>query len=191
MQSVNLSEDRHAHAAIWLLARVNNLIHGSKTSSSSLEKENCTRLMSDLAAWEQIGANTTRPVMQLDADHHMDEPFPRVLFSSESSMIAHIMWHTAIVLLVDSKPEYWALRHDGLSTNVYEHAQAACGIIETNNHSSCVLVDALHPLWICGRHMKTKSEKFAVLELLAQIERKTGWKTSWRADSLREMWNLS
>lgn len=38
--------------------------------------------------------------------------------------------------------------------------------------------------------MRTKGEKFAILELLAQIERKTGWKCGWRSDGLREIWQL-
>ena len=189
MLSTNVDEDRHAQISIWLLARVVNLKH-SKVWSTSIATEAFIRLQEAMSAWEKMGASTTRPVMQCDADHDADRPFPSILFSSNSSTIGHTMWHTAKVLLLEfelARPA--ASDQSGLSHAIYKHARTACGIIETNKHNPC-LVNAVQPLWICGQYLKTKSEKFAVLELLAQIEQRTGWKTRWRSDSLCEIWNL-
>lgn len=190
LQSVNLDEDQHAHCATWLLARVNNLIHRSGTPPTYFDNEVYLQLKNDLATWEGLGRANTKPIMRRDADHHADRPFPYVLLSNESSTIAHIMWHTAMVLFLDFESSNLMSGQTGSWQTIYEHVRTACGIIETSSSSSCILVNAVQPLWICGRHLKTKCEKFAVLELLAQIERDTGWKTRWRSDSLRGMWNL-
>jgi hypothetical protein len=128
--------------------------------------------------------------MRNEANYHLDQPLPSILFSSDSAAVASCLWHTAVVLLLEFELANSAVKDDHISSKIYYHASSACGIIETAKYSSSVLINAVQPLWICGRYLRTKSEKFTALELLGLIEQKSGWRTRWRFDALQRMWNL-
>ncbi|EME42393.1 hypothetical protein DOTSEDRAFT_73276 [Dothistroma septosporum NZE10] len=182
----NVEEDMHSQIAIWLTAKVVNLVATAAPPATDAE---FNALYSAMLSWEGMGSVATRPVVVQDANTETDHAFPSILFSTHSSTIGHTMWNSAMVLIL----EYAAGRRPGeahvFKAEAYSHALATAGIIETNNHTAC-LVNSLQPAFIAGRHMRTKSQKFGVLELLAQIEQKTGWKCAWRSDGLREIWNL-
>ncbi|KAM3417348.1 hypothetical protein BST61_g5599 [Cercospora zeina] len=182
-----IDEDLHACIAIWLTARVIDLISDNPPLA---ESPHFHSLQADMTRWEVMGGQSAQPVLFRDASAEADNPFPQILFSSHSATIGHTQFYTAKVLLL----EYEAAQRDteaaiNLREEAYKCALMANGIVETNNHTAC-LVNSLQPVYVCGRHMRTRSEKFATLELLAQIERKTGWKCGWRSDGLREFWNL-
>jgi hypothetical protein len=177
-----VDKDRHAHLAIWLLARVNNLIHGKTLANI----ETTERLRNDLARWAQMHHAAGRPIMQVDSS---SGDFPSILYSNETTATAHVMWHAATILLMQRSPG--PLSPLNVSEDLYHHARSICGIVGTYKDTCPLLVEAIHPLWICGLHLRSRAEKFAVLELLARIERKTGWKTAWRAENLREKWMLA
>ena len=185
LQSICKDTDQHAHIATWLLGRVNNCIH---SSDAGMDPENLILLQTDLEKWTIIGQNATRPIIHLECQPHADNPFSSILFSSTICAIARILWLTARILLLDHNQNLAGISHR--TTELHEQASEVCGIIETYKNSSTVLVEAIHPLWICSKHLKTRSEKFVVLELLGRVERLIGWKTSWRAVILRERWGL-
>lgn len=179
-------EDQHARIAIWLLARANNLIHAEPAvghgTSISLQLQN------DLSRWHDVRPPSASPIMEAESTDDIDNPFLSILFASESSAIACMTWHAAQVLLlefeakVDSSPR---------TSRIQRHARVVCGIVETQKASSSILIEAIHPLWICGRYLSQKAERFAILELLAQVERVIGWKTAWRAAGLHDYWSKS
>ena len=192
LQSESVDEDRYTQCATWLLGRVNNMIHQPANTGATPDDEAYLVLKQDLARWESLAAPSTKPLMQRDSDHLNDQPFPYVLFANESSTLAHILWHTAMILFLQFGSSLPGIQTDSSPSTeaIHNHARLACGIIETNSASSSILINAVQPLWICGRQLRAKCEKFSVLVLLAQIERDTGWKTRWRADGLRQLWEL-
>lgn len=111
------------------------------------------------------------------------------MYANQNLAIGYTQFHCAMVLLLEYEATQLTTEASRLRDEAYEHALKAAGIVETNNHTAC-LVNSLQPVFICGRHMRTRSEKFATLELLAQIEKSTGWKCGWRSDGLRECWSL-
>ncbi|KAK4498284.1 hypothetical protein PRZ48_010942 [Zasmidium cellare] len=181
----NVDEDLHAQIAIWLTAKVVNMANGAKLSTTDTEA-----LVASMSAWESMGSEATRPVVTRMPGADIGNPFPQILFSTHSSTIGHTMWNSAMVLLLEHQAKGQSTEKQALRDRAYHHALQAAGIIGTNNHTAC-LVNSLQPAYICGRHMRTEREKSAILDLLAQIERKTGWRCDWRADGLREFWKDS
>lgn len=112
---------------------------------------------------------------------------PFVLLLIATTALGWYQYHTALVLLL----EYPDSSRSGsaVSDLRYSHARKACGIIQSNPSSPC-LVNAIQPLWICGRNLRLPNEKFTVLQLLSRIQKQTGWKCGWRSQSLRDHWNL-
>nr|XP_036580109.1 uncharacterized protein CTRU02_09754 [Colletotrichum truncatum]KAF6787941.1 hypothetical protein CTRU02_09754 [Colletotrichum truncatum] len=100
------------------------------------------------------------------------------------------MFHTAMVLLLEVAASDGSDLHSTTSHEIYRHARLACGVIKTNPQTCC-LVNSLQPAYICGRHMRTRSEKFAVLEIFGLIHSQTGWKTEWRTSELRKLWGIA
>ncbi|KAF7193667.1 hypothetical protein HII31_05013, partial [Pseudocercospora fuligena] len=182
----DIDEDLHAQIAIWLTARVVNLVAENLPASQS---HDYLSLSAAMRTWEDMGAEATRPVVERAANIEADHPFPQILFSTHSSTIGHTQFHTAMCLLLEYEMAQPGADLVSLKDLAYEHALKCAGIIETNNHTAC-LVNSLQPAYVAGKHMKKKYEKFAVLELLAQIQKKTGWKCEWRSDGLREFWSL-
>lgn len=103
------------------------------------------------------------------------------------SVIGWYQYHTAMVLLLElpDSPRHY----DTMLDTVYSNARRACGIIKSNPSSPC-LVNAIQPIWICGRNLRQPNEKFTALHMLSKIQKQTGWKCGWRSQSLRDRWDL-
>ena len=76
----DIDEDLHAQIAIWLLARIVNLIHGASTSDLSQRYEELQDLKLATAAWENLGSVASRAILYRAPDLGADLPFPRILF---------------------------------------------------------------------------------------------------------------
>lgn len=78
----NVDEDLHAQIAIWLTAKVVNMVNEATASTTDPEFE---ALVADMSRWELMGSKATQPVITRMPDADTDSPFPRVLFSTHSS----------------------------------------------------------------------------------------------------------
>lgn len=185
LQKPEVDEDQHARVVVWILARVNNLVHCATKATT----DDVSRLQSDVERWQQFSPPGSRPILQCKTDtkKQAENPFSEILFAHSGSAIAYMLWLTAKILLLDHATTKLGQTID--EAIVHEAARSVCGIVETYKHSSTVLVESIHPLWICGQKLKAGAERFAVLELLARVERVIGWKTAWRAASLHDLWS--
>ncbi|UJO21779.1 uncharacterized protein CLAFUR5_09057 [Fulvia fulva] len=157
-----VEEDTHSQIAIWLTARVVNLISNTAPPATDAQFND---LYGAMLSWESMGSIATRPIVVRDANVETDHAFLSILFSTHSSTID-------IPCGIAPWSFCWKLRQVFARRKLL-HALAAAGIIETNSHTAC-LANSLQPAFIAGRHMRTKSQKFGVLELLAMIEWKAG-----------------
>ncbi|KAF2208595.1 hypothetical protein CERZMDRAFT_101343 [Cercospora zeae-maydis SCOH1-5] len=128
-----IDEDLHACIAIWLTARVINLICDNTPLAESAHFHS---LQADMTRWEVMGGQSAQPVLFRDASAEADNPFSQILFSSHSATIGHTQFYTAKVLLL----EYEAAQRDTeaatrLRKEAYKCALIAHGIVETNNHT--------------------------------------------------------
>ncbi|GFF58016.1 hypothetical protein IFM46972_10976 [Aspergillus udagawae] len=113
------------------------------------------------------------------------EPFPTILFSNAAAISGNQLYHTAAILLLQSKPAN--IRLDPKPRSILWHARQICGISMSNDHHGA-WTNSIQPLWIAGQWMSHPSEHQAILRLLERIEQECGWPTKWRAIDLQEFW---
>lgn len=78
----DINEDLHAQIAIWLTARVVNLVSDDLPISQSADFHPLKKAMEN---WENMAGESARPVVLREANAETDHPFPRILFSTHSS----------------------------------------------------------------------------------------------------------
>lgn len=113
------------------------------------------------------------------------DPFPTVLFSNAAAVSGNQLYHTAAILMLQTKPAH--LRLDPKPRSALWHARQICGISMSNDHHGA-WTNSIQPLWVAGQWMSHPSEHRAILELLERIEKESGWATKWRAEDLKEFW---
>ncbi|RHZ62354.1 hypothetical protein CDV55_106372 [Aspergillus turcosus] len=186
----SMSPDMHANYAVYLCAKVTDLI-SDRIKFVELGKSNgCTmevfssrwlQQWSDLQNWLSERPNELLPVETIN-----DKPFPRILFVHFAAISSNQLYHTAAILLLKMIPKGIKLPRSPY-TSLLWHARRICGISLTNPHQGC-LNNAIQPLWIAGRLFSHPSEHEQITKLIRDIEIETGWGMSWRIRDLETAW---
>jgi hypothetical protein len=147
------SPDMWANYAVFLTAKVchfiwcqtKNIVDINTLSNQSSFPDEWLDLWKELETWHQ-----NRPSELLEFDFHdgtcesTSSPFPFVLFAAPSAISSNQLYHTACLLLMDSKPSSVDLSlTDSTSVGLW-HARRICGISATNEHHGC-LNNAIQP----------------------------------------------
>lgn len=187
--------DMHANYAVFLCAGVCGLI-ADRTGFIELGLDNgCdnvsftgrwTSLWNDIQHWLASRPSEMMPVKVIP--QRDGKSFPSVLFTHWSAISSNQLYHTACVLLLQSRPRDCRLPSTSTSSALW-HARRICGISMTNPHQGC-LNNAIQPLWIAGRLLGHESEQRELITLIKEIEATTGWAMSWRVKDLEEAWGL-
>ena len=184
------SPDMHANYSVYLCAKVTELLSNRTRYMEFGEENGCTdavyatrwkTLWDDLQSWLDQRPEELLPLQILDS-----EPFPHILFAHWAAISSNQLHHTACLLLLNMPPPHAKLIHDKSHTTS-GYAKRICGISLTNPHQGC-LNNAIHPLWIAGRHLSHRSEHAVLIKLFKNIEQTTGWVTSWRIADLERVW---
>ncbi|OMP85487.1 hypothetical protein BK809_0004157 [Diplodia seriata] len=126
-----------------------------------------------------------------DNNKNNKPPFPEILFVHWAAISSNQLYHTACILLLTSMPPKSNSSSLELAPlpvhNPLWHARRVCGISLSNPHEGC-LNNACQPLWIAGRMLGHHSEHAAVIDLIRNIEARTGWGMYWRIRDLEEAW---
>ena len=182
--------DNYANYAVFLCASVINLLSnpgpgssrpGLKETASNTKGSTSTAwkaLYDLLEDWYNSRPVEMRPLMSCpaDVDDHQ-HPFPIVLFGISPAVNGNQLYHASSLLMLQEKPKDVRLPRGHKS--IQWHARQTCGIA-ASNHSHGAWINALQPLWIAGKVMSHPIEHRIILDLLARIEKETGWATSWR-----------
>ncbi|GFF80806.1 C6 zinc finger domain protein [Aspergillus lentulus] len=131
--------------------------------------------------WHVKRPKEMKPIVNLPST----DPFPTILFSNAAAISGNQLYHTAAILLLQSKPTN--VRLDPKPRSILWHARQICGISMSNDHHGA-WTNSIQPLWIAGQWMSHPSEHQAILRLLEKIEQECGWPTKWRAVDLQEFW---
>ncbi|OBT91547.2 hypothetical protein VE01_10447 [Pseudogymnoascus verrucosus] len=188
--------DNYANYAVFLCASVVNVL-SNRGSSSAGQRDHTSNSRGSLSApwkalydlledWYNSRPEEMRPLMSSTAtldDHY--HPFPIVLYGTSPAVNGNQLYHASSVLMLQEKPKEIRLTRGHKS--VQWHARQICGIA-TSNHSHGAWINALQPLFIAGKIMSHPIEHRVILDVLARIEKETGWATSWRAEDLKEYW---
>lgn len=180
----------HANYAVYLCAKACELV-ADRTHFVELGVQNdCAgetfnrrwlRLWNDLQSWLD-----NRPPELLPIHTTTTKPFPHVLFMQWAAISSNQLYHTACVLLLNSKPK--SIKQQSTpATSALWHARRICGISLANPHHGC-LNNAIQPLWIAGRLFSHVSEHTIIIDLIRHIEAETGWGACWRIRDLELAW---
>lgn len=131
--------------------------------------------------WHVKRPKEMKPIVNLPST----DPFPTILFSNAAAISGNQLYHTAAILLLQSKPTN--VRLEPKPRSILWHARQICGISMSNDHHGA-WTNSIQPLWIAGQWMSHPSEHQAILRLLEKIEQESGWPTKWRAVDLQEFW---
>ncbi|KAH6613004.1 C6 zinc finger domain protein [Boeremia exigua] len=187
--------DAYACYAVYMCAQVLDLLGfrshltervGASPSgieeSSSTYAARWTALWHNLDGWYRRRPAEMRPTFSIAPT---TRPFPTVLYSNPAAISGNQLYHTSSMLMLQHKPSKIIVTPK--PSSIFWHARQICGISASNCHHGA-WTNAVQPLWIAGQWMSHESEQTAILELLAKIERETGWGTNWRAEDLKEFW---
>lgn len=187
-----VSFDMHANLAIYLAAHaVDLLADPAINSSESVFTSSRTNKGSFIRKWTELWGYVDNWYTSRPKEMHpvfiksSSGPFPTILFSNPAAISGNQMYHTTALLMLQHKPAQAALLPR--SRSILWHARRIVGISKSNAHHGC-WTNSLQPLWIAGRIFSSPDEHRAILDLLARIEKESGWATKWRADDLKQWW---
>lgn len=184
------SPDMHANYAVYLCAMACELV-SDRTQFVELGVQNaCSgnvfhrrwlRVWEGLQQWVE-----DRPSELLPVHTTATKPFPHILFLHWAAISSNQLYHTACILLLNTKPKSMKLRSASIASALW-HARRICGISLANPHQGC-LNNAIQPLWIAGRLFSHVSEHAIIIDIIQKIEAETGWGACWRIRDLELAW---
>lgn len=183
----------YANHAVYLLAQVLDLVapfhllgRAARTRNSPGDRvfaDRWLKLWRYVCDWEAKRPETMKPIMSTALSSI--SPFPTVLYSNPAGISGNQLYHTAAMLMLQTKPS--SLRLDQKPHSILWHARQICGISMSNDHHGA-WTNSIQPLWIAGQWMSHPSEHQAIADLLKKIEKESGWRTTWRVEDLQEFW---
>jgi hypothetical protein len=188
--------DSYANYSVFLCASVVNVIsnradssvseYGAEPASKSTFSARWKALFDLLEDWYKRRPRDMQPIISFSsALGEQQHPFPSVLYSNSPAINGNQLYHAATILMLQEKPKDVYLPKNAKS--ILWHARQICGIA-ASNYGHGPWINALQPLWIAGKLMSHVTEHKAILDILASIERETGWATAWRAQDLKDYW---
>ncbi|KAK9361147.1 hypothetical protein V1504DRAFT_491645 [Lipomyces starkeyi] len=184
------SYDMYANYAVFLCSCVTNLITSdSPTTGSSFDAE-WEMLWNELRIWVEQRPVELKPLLSFDEENNA--PLPTILYENGPAISGNQLYHTACILLMQNKPR--SFKFPKSKQSMLWHAKHICAISLNNTHHGC-WNNALQPLWVAGRLMSHHTEHTAILKILEEIEKSTGWAMKWRAmkwrgEDLKEFWGM-
>ncbi|CZR69756.1 related to regulatory protein for the arginine catabolic pathway [Phialocephala subalpina] len=135
------------------------------------------------------GKDEMKPILTIPAAQgDTNSPFPTVLYGNGPAVSGNQLYHTALLLMLQEKPN--GLQPQRKQKSIFWHARQICAISESNTHHGA-WTNSIQPIWIAGKVMSHPSEHKAILNIYERIERETGWVTSWRREDLKAWWGDS
>ncbi|KAF1989341.1 hypothetical protein K402DRAFT_270316 [Aulographum hederae CBS 113979] len=181
-------------------------------------------LWDDIITWFNSLPPSLHPIVDLSARHtnsHMAsanistaseiaDPFPTILFMTNSALLIHQLYHTSLLLLLQCKPRTLILRphhhHQQPSTSSssstpisitnplsqttspLHHANRICGIALNNDRTECWDVTMVASLLVAARGLTQGEQQAAVVKGFERVAALTGWNVLGEVGRLREAW---
>ncbi|KAJ9652716.1 hypothetical protein H2198_008035 [Neophaeococcomyces mojaviensis] len=189
------SPDMHANYAVYLCAKVCNVV-AQRVQFLELGVANgCTNeafeqawngLWTELQQWLERRPPEMLPVKTVACSPENNQ-FPSALFAHWSAISGNQLYHTACILMLETKPDQADLSEMQTIQSPLWHARQVVGISLANPHQGC-LNNAIQPLYIAGKLFSHYEEHKLVCDILHRIEAKSGWGSRWRIKDLEIAW---
>ena len=176
-----------------LCAHVVNLAHGAE---SILDPQinpisRWTSLDAKLGLWYRNRSQEFKPMVDLESN---DDLFPTILFTNSAGLLGNQMYHTAMLLLLQSKPRTVkpAGGRKSWPMSPLRHAHRICGIAMGNNCRESWDPSLLASFVVASKGMTHETQHEAILTRLDKISQLTGWSASVTRYQLllREAWGI-
>lgn len=152
--------------------------------------EDWIQIVNDLDDWYSNRPQKFQPMLELSLENPIiDGGFPVVLFTNGAAVFANQLYHTAMLLLTQSKPR--TIRHMASSRSIMSplwHAKRICGIALNNDRRECWDLSLLASFLVGARRMTHKSQHREILAGFNRIKTLVGWDISESLHQLREGW---
>lgn len=142
-------------------------------------------LWNEVHLWYESRSKNLDSVLEFETPSTL---FPVVVYGDGSSALANQLYHTVVILLVQNKPRLYKL---GRSKNVRPitwHAKQIIGIM-LNNESLQSWSNSNQCLWIAGKLLTHQDEHKIIVNLINDIELKTGCCFKYKDMDLKNYWD--
>lgn len=151
------------------------------------------QLVEELQEWHRERPPGFQPMMELsmnDDPAAMGQNFPTVLFANGAGVFSNQLYHTAMLLLLHSRPRTARIT-DFTSTTMSPlwHAQRICSIALNNDRRECWDPCLLASFLVASRRMTHEAQQQEVLRGFERIQKITGWEAGDFIRGLQEEWS--
>lgn len=133
-------------------------------------------------------------MLELDMDDQMagsTQSFPVVLFANGLGVFANQLYHTAMLLLLHSRPRTARIaEYHSATMSPLWHAQRICSIALNNERQECWDPCLLASFLTAARRMTHESQQQEILHGFKCIRRVTGWEVGDLLQGLQTEWGF-
>ncbi|PLB48366.1 hypothetical protein P170DRAFT_476983 [Aspergillus steynii IBT 23096] len=189
----------YAHSIIWITGKALIICH-TEDMSNQLSvphqlMDSWLQVFEELNQWYHLRPLEFQPMIEVEGDDQMFYPdggFPLLLFANGAGAFSNQLYHTAMLLLLQSKPRTVML-HNSPSrfSSPLWHAQQICGVALNNDRRECWDPCLLASFLIAARLMTHESQQKEILQGFDRIKLLTGWDVGEKLMQLCEEWSFS
>lgn len=179
---------RSSSEILVLCAHAARLVFGGPDTPAEARVEQWTSILESLGSWYTSRHQNFRPMVEIDGK---GGGFPLLLFTSGAGLMANQLYHTAMLLMLQSRPR--AARVSGAraaTMSALWHARRICGIALANDARESWDPSLVASFVVAARGMTHADQHELLLGKLEEVGRLTGWKVGYYRSILTEEWSM-
>ncbi|GLI79164.1 hypothetical protein PoHVEF18_007492 [Penicillium ochrochloron] len=182
----------YAHRPLWLCARAVEFIHNEDPSPHLPPLHAWMQIVEELEQWYRERPQGFQPMLEIETDNQAADPgesFPVVLFANGAGVFSNQLYHTAMLLLLHSRPRTAHIADIRSATmSPLWHAQRICSIALNNERRECWDPSLLASFLTAARRMTHESQQQEILRGFERIRKVTGWNAGELLRDLQVEW---
>lgn len=183
----------YANHPLWLCARAVEFMHNEDPSPQNPPLQTWMQLAEELDNWYQGRPQGFQPMLELEVDKEIEsvKGFPVVLFANGAGLLSNQLYHTAMLLLLHSRPRTARMTDFRSATmSPLWHAQRICSIALHNERRECWDPCLLASFLTAARRMTHEIQQQEIIRGLSSIREITGWDVEDMLHDLEETWGF-
>ncbi|KAI0433754.1 hypothetical protein F5Y09DRAFT_298083 [Xylaria sp. FL1042] len=171
------------------LPKTNNHVAASNAINPS-RVNTWKKLLDGLYAWNSSRPQTLEPLVEIE---NAENTFPTIIFTSGAGISSNILYHTAMLLLLDNKPDLLSLDEQAKDTRIHGaqmsphwHAHRICGTA-INSEPNSWDPATIAALSLAARRIRRVSQQDCIITFLHRLK-VAGWHIDGLIDRLRSEW---
>lgn len=161
-------------------------------TSGASRTERWKTLLDEVLTWQKSRPQELQPLLEAEA---REAAFPTILFAGGAGIYANVLYHTALFLLLSSRPRLLppaaAAPHGEPAAHVSPlwHARRVCGIAMGSDpeHTRCWDPCMIAAFSLVARRMSHSSQQAEIVACLHRV-RAAGWHVDGLVQRLRDEW---